>query len=425
MMFKMLLVMMVTLVEAAALTHEGWMLHALRLAERGRLSTAPNPWVGCVIVSEDGETVLAEGFHREKGGPHAEAAALAHASKQAVPREAMESATCYVTLEPCHRGPGKTTPPCDEALVAAGLRTVHVAMVDPDPTFGGAGVEYLRQNGITVVVGTAGEAVAHSLRPYLHQRRTKAPYVVLKVASAVDGTIACEDGTSQWITGPEARAHSQLLRARSQAILVGSGTALADNPRLTVRLDEAATALLPEGTLPPKPRGLLRVVLDARGRLEAGALLDTTDAPTLIFTTAASAGSAARSAWERADGVEVIEVPSAWPAAAEEGGSNDSSGGGNGVELAAVLSVLGARGIIQLMVEGGGGVLGSFLASRGLAQQMRLYVGATCLGSTASRWMQSPLARTIGEAPRWRLLGVEQLGEDACLDYALDAQRGS
>ena len=343
-------------------------------------------------------------------------------------REAMADATCYVTLEPCHRGPGKTTPPCDEALVSSGLRRVHIALVDPDPTFGAAGVQYLREAGIEVTVGTGAEAVARSLRPYLHQRRTKAPYVLLKVASSADGAISCADGTSQWITGPRARAHSQLLRASSQAILVGSGTALADLPRLTLRLDDASTALLPEGTLAPQPRHLLRVLLDGRGRVATGPLLDTSDAPTMVFTTSASAGSAARAAWEAAEGVEVVEVPRAAAAAAAaegegEGEGEDGGGGGEGgagVDLAAVLTVLGARGVIQLMVEGGGAVHGAFLASRGLAQHMRIYVGATCLGSTARRWMQAPLAGTIEEAPRWRLLDTTQLGDDVCLDYALD-----
>ena len=203
---------------ASAEVDEGWMHYALKLAERGRFSTAPNPWVGCVIVADGGDgEVLAEGYHQRKGGPHAEAAALADARAKGVSREQMEQARCYVTLEPCHMGPGKTTPACDEALVAAGLRDVHVALVDPDPTFGLVGVDHLRGHGVSVTVGTGSEAVSESLRPYLHQRLAKKPYVVLKVATALDGTIGCEDGTSQWITGDKARSHAQLLRAGSQA----------------------------------------------------------------------------------------------------------------------------------------------------------------------------------------------------------------
>ena len=385
--------------------HTRWMHYALELAERGRLSTAPNPWVGCVIVAADGETVLAEGWHQRKGKMHAEATALADAVDKGVTREQMESATMYVTLEPCHRGPGKTTPPCDEAIVASGVRDLHIAVLDPDPSFANANASYLRSNGVAVTLGTGGAAVEASLRPYLHQRRTKQPYVVLKVASATDGSIACADGTSQWITGPGARAHAQMLRAESQAILVGSGTALADSPRLNVRLSESE---LPDSWLMPSASPL-RVVLDARGRVVDGPLLDTSLAPTLIFTTAASAGSAARAAWEAA-GVDVVEVA-----------ASDASDGG-GVCLEAALKELGARGVIQMMVEGGGAVHGAFLSTPGCAQQLRLYVGATALGSSATRWIRAPLAGTIDEAPRWELLGVQQLGNDACLDYALDGQ---
>ena len=137
------------------------MLYALRLSERGRFSTAPNPWVGCVIVGADG-ALLAEGFHEQKGGPHAEAAALIDLRKKSVPSEALAAATAYVTLEPCHMGPGKTTPACDEALVGAGIRSVHIALLDPDPAFGG-GAAFLRSKGVEVTVGAAAEAVRASL----------------------------------------------------------------------------------------------------------------------------------------------------------------------------------------------------------------------------------------------------------------------
>ena len=268
-----------------------------------------------------------------------------------------------------------------------------------------------------------------------------------QVASTADGAIACADGTSQWITGPLARAHAQLLRAASQAILVGSGTALADAPRLTVRLPEEQ---VPTGWLPPRANPL-RILLDARGRVMGGPLLETTLAPTLVFTTAASRGNAARAAWAAA-GVEVCEVAAEtpWPldetqaatsqtsryhirqpagdetqaAGASANGSGVSVGalsdGGDGVALGAVLDELGARGIIQLMVEGGGAVHGAFLSTPGLAQQLRLYIGATALGSTSRRWIQAPIASTINEAPRWKLLDLERLGEDVCVDYALE-----
>lgn len=379
--------------------HEEWMLHALHLAERGRLSTAPNPWVGCVFVAADGETVVAEGYHVQKGAPHAEAAALLDAQRRGVSDQLAEC-TCYVTLEPCHRGPGKTTPPCDEAIVTCGVRSVHVALLDPDPTFGNAGVSYLKSCGIEVVVGTGAAAVAASLRPYLHQRRMLSPWIVLKVAASADGAIACADGSSQWITGERARAHSQLLRASSQAIIVGSGTAVKDEPRLTVRLGAGS---LPTNWLPPA-RAPLRVVLDASGRLVRGPLLDTTDAPTLICTTAAAPQSRI-DAWKSA-GAEVAVMPRA-------------SGASGGVDLDAVLVELGRRGVIQAMVEGGGALLGSFLASK-RAQELQLYLGACVLGSTSTRWINAPLASSIDQATRFKVLGQpEVLGEDICIRYSL------
>ena len=137
------------------------MLYALRLSERGRFSTAPNPWVGCVIVGADGE-VLAEGFHEKKGGPHAEAAALAELREKSVPSELVAAATAYVTLEPCTMGPGKTTPACDASLLAAGIRSLQIALLDPDPTFGG-GAAFLCSQGVEVTVGAAAEAVRASL----------------------------------------------------------------------------------------------------------------------------------------------------------------------------------------------------------------------------------------------------------------------
>lgn len=162
-MFNLLLLALAALrVVVSARTHSEWMHYALSLAERGRLSTAPNPWVGCVIVARDGQTVLAEGFHTQKGAPHAEAAALMDARERGVSEQQFAEATAYVTLEPCHRGPGKTTPPCDEALVASGLREVHVALVDPDPSFGKAGVEYMRASGVRVTVGTGAAALCSS-----------------------------------------------------------------------------------------------------------------------------------------------------------------------------------------------------------------------------------------------------------------------
>ena len=196
------------------------------LAEHARFATPPNPWVGCVIV-RDGEIVGRGATEAYPGGLHAEAAALLDAGYRA------RGATAYVTLEPCnHHG---STPPCTEALIDAGVARTVIALEDPDPRVRGTGIARLRAAGIEVVEGVGTDVVARSLAPYLHQRATGRAFALLKTAMSLDGRTAAADGSSQWITGVEARADVQRLRAESQAIVVGPGTARADLPRLTVR----------------------------------------------------------------------------------------------------------------------------------------------------------------------------------------------
>ena len=242
------------------------MTAALRAGGRVRLTTSPNPWVGCVIVAADGAHF--EGATAPPGGPHAEIAALALAG------DAARGATVYVTLEPCaHHG---RTPPCTDALIAAGVARVVVGVLDPDVEVNGRGVAQIRAAGIEVTVGVCENAVADSLAPYLAHRRTGRPWVVLKLASTLDGRIASPGGASAWITGPDARADAHRLRAESDAILVGAGTVRADNPQLTVRDAEGTDPLrivlgaIPDGAavLPALSRtGELGPILDELGAL--------------------------------------------------------------------------------------------------------------------------------------------------------------
>ncbi len=214
------------------------MRRALALAASVRTSTAPNPWVGSVVVA-GGRWY--EGATEPPGGPHAEVVALAAAAGQAA------GATLYTTLEPCtHQG---LTPPCTDAIVTAGVARVVVGVLDPDPRVSGRGVAELRRAGLDVVVGVAAEEATELLAPYLKHRRTGRPWVVLKLAATLDGRIAAPDGSSRWITGEEARADAHRLRAASDAVLVGAGTVRADDPELTVR------------TTPEPDRQPLRVVL--------------------------------------------------------------------------------------------------------------------------------------------------------------------
>lgn len=230
---------------------------AIELAAAVRATTSPNPWVGCVLSTGH------EGATQPPGGAHAEVVALIAAG------EAARGATLYVTLEPCaHRG---RTPPCTDAIVAAGVARVVVGIEDPDPNVQGRGIAALRQSGLTVTVGVCEADVREQLAPYLKHRRTGRPWVVLKLAATLDGCTAAPDGSSKWITGEAARADAHRLRAESDAVLVGAGTVRADDPSLTVRLAEGADPL--RVVLGAAPAGAkVHPALEVQGNL--GEILD-------------------------------------------------------------------------------------------------------------------------------------------------------
>jgi diaminohydroxyphosphoribosylaminopyrimidine deaminase/5-amino-6-(5-phosphoribosylamino)uracil reductase len=345
-----------------------------------RRRTAPNPWVGCVIV-RDGE-IVGRGATEPPGQAHAEVVALRDAGDQA------RGATAYVTLEPCsHHG---RTPPCADALIEAGVVRVVVALEDPDARVAGSGIARLRDAGVEVTVGVGDARAARDLAPYLHHRRTGRPLVVAKVASSIDGRIAAADGSSRWLTSDTARADAHELRADSQAIVVGAGTALADQPRLTVR----------DVTTPPQ-HAPVRVVLDARGRVAAtGPLFATADAPTLVVTTAAASESAV-DAW-RAAGAKVEVVA---PAA-----------DGPGVDLDETFQLLGREGVLQALVEGGGTLLGRVVGD-GHAQRLVTYLAPLALGVRGTPAFAHPGPDRMDDVRRFELTDVRRLGPDVRLDY--------
>ena len=350
---------------------EAWMARAVALAEGGRGTASPNPMVGAVLV-RDGR-VVGEGFHRAAGTAHAEAVALAAAAELAA------GATCYVTLEPCaHHG---RTPPCADALVAAGVARVVAAVPDPDPRVGGAGLARLRAAGVRVEVGTGAEAAAEQNAAYLTHRRLGRPRITLKAAASLDGKVAAPDGTSQWITGPSARADAHRLRAEADAVCVGAGTALADDPRLTVRLP---------GWSGRQP---LRVVVDAAGRVEATGHLFDGEAETLVATTPAAPATAV-DAWKAA-GAEVL-ICAEDPA---------------GVDLHELARALGERRVLELMVEGGPRLQASLWAA-GLADRLVWYLAPLAIGGQAAPGLLGAGAATLAGAPRLRLASVDRLGDD-------------
>ncbi len=316
-----------------------WMAQALRLAERGLYTTSPNPRVGCVLVKES--KAVGEGWHERAGEPHAEAHALRAAGKAAL------GATAYVTLEPCsHHG---RTPPCADALIAAGVQRVVAAMQDPNPLVAGEGLHKLRAAGIEVECGLM-EAAARELNVGFVSRMARGiPWVRSKIAASLDGRTALANGTSKWITGEAARHDVQHWRARSCAVLTGIGTVLADDPQLNVR--EISTVRQP-----------LRVVLDSglRISLRAGILQN---GRTLIYT--ASPDTSKHRALQ-ACGAELVTL----------------AGKDGQVDLPAVLDDLGQRGINEVLVEAGRTLNGALLQA-GLVDELVLYLAPRLLGDAA------------------------------------------
>ena len=343
------------------------MARALRLAERAAFTTRPNPMVGCVIAQ--GDEVVGEGWHQRKGGPHAEVFALQAAGKRA------RGATAYVTLEPCaHTG---STGPCADALIAAGVGRVVGAMRDPFPQVDGAGFEKLRAAGIAVECGLM-EAQARELnRGFLSRVERGRPWLRVKLAMSLDGRTAMASGDSKWISGDAARRDVHQGRARSGAILTGAGTVLADDPQLTVRLEQGVDYVPP-----------LRVVLDpglatvARGRVREG------DAPTLYL-------HAPDTKPPREMRIEHIAVP-------VQGGRFD---------LDAVLKLLAARGINEVQLEAGATLAGAFLSS-GLVDELLLYIAPVLLGERARPLFDGLHIDAMTERLQMRAVDSRRIGDD-------------
>jgi diaminohydroxyphosphoribosylaminopyrimidine deaminase / 5-amino-6-(5-phosphoribosylamino)uracil reductase len=330
------------------------MAQALRLAERGLYTTQPNPRVGCVIAR--GERVVGQGWHERTGEPHAEVFALREAGENA------KGATAYVTLEPCaHYG---RTPPCADALVAAGVSRVVIAVEDSFPQVSGRGIEKLRAAGITVETGLMGDVARELNVGFFSRIERKRPWVRVKLAMSLDGRTALANGESKWITGKAARADVQRWRARSSAILTGSGTVLTDNPRLTVRFAEGEGA--DESTRFQSP---MRVILDRHLRTPSGSHVLDGSVPTLLLHASSAKVD------HRFQHVDCVGV-------AEQGDRLDLNG---------VMHLLAERGCNELHVEAGPTLCGA-LFDANLADELLLYVAPVLLGDKARALMHlSPL----------------------------------
>ncbi|MEM6820087.1 MAG: bifunctional diaminohydroxyphosphoribosylaminopyrimidine deaminase/5-amino-6-(5-phosphoribosylamino)uracil reductase RibD [Pseudomonadota bacterium] len=343
------------------------MRRALELAANGLNTTTPNPSVGCVIA--DGENVIAESWHERAGEGHAEARALALAGTRAA------GTTVYVTLEPCTVH-GRT-PPCVDALIAAGVGEVVCAMGDPNPDVNGQGYERLRAAGIAVRHGLFADIAAGQNEGYISRQSRGRPFVTLKWAQSLDGATAMRGGESQWITGDAAREDAHRLRARACAILTGIGTVLADDPSMTARLPGVVR----------QPR---RVVVDSQQRIPKHARVLTSDADVLMVSPLACDN------WRLGDGVEC------WQSPASEDGR---------VDLGALLDHLGALGTNELMVEAGATLTGALMAS-GLVDRIVAYVAPTVLGSETQGVALTPSWTTLSNGVRLTIENVVTVGRD-------------
>lgn len=343
------------------------MARALRLAARGAYTTRPNPMVGCVLAQ--GDNVVGEGWHVRAGGPHAEVFALRQAQDHA------RGATAYVSLEPCaHHG---RTPPCVDALIEAGVARVVVATNDPNPKVAGSGLARLRDAGIEVATGLMHAPARELNRGFFSRIERGRPWLRVKLAMSLDGRTALANGDSKWITGAPAREDVQRWRAQAGAILTGSGTVLADNPRLTARVPGADVA------------PLLRVVLDRQLRTPRGFHVLDGSAPTLVL----HAPDATRDG--RFDRTECQSL------ALEA----------SGMSLPKALTVLAARDINEVQVEAGPTLCGALFA-HGLVDELLLYVAPVFLGSTARPLLELPALTSMAQRWHLELMDERRLGDD-------------
>ncbi|HKC62229.1 MAG TPA: bifunctional diaminohydroxyphosphoribosylaminopyrimidine deaminase/5-amino-6-(5-phosphoribosylamino)uracil reductase RibD [Pyrinomonadaceae bacterium] len=352
---------------------ERMMRHALSLAARGIGQVSPGPLVGCLIVSSDGD-VVGEGFYIYDEVKHAETIALEQAGPKAL------GATAYVTLEPhAHQG---RTPPCTESLIRAGIARVVASIEDPNPLVSGKGFARLRSCGLEVRTGLLEREAARQNEAYIHSMKFARPFVHLKLASSLDGKIATRTNDSRWITGEESRARVHELRHQYDAILIGAGTATADNPLLTDRSGK------------PRRRPLVRVLLDANLTLSPSSHLATTakESPLLIFTSEGE-GESQSYALEKL-GAEVLR---------------DRSGGRN---LERVLQELSKRSIQSILVEGGANVAGAFLDAR-LVDKVSFFIAPLIIGGRAAPTaIGGAGAEKISDAIKLQDVEIRERGRD-------------
>lgn len=353
-----------------------FMAKAIELAKKGRFTTSPNPNVGCVLVSVEGK-VIGEGFHQKAGSPHAEVMALNSAT------ESIKDATAYVTLEPCsHFG---RTPPCCDALIAAKVKRVVVAMQDPNPKVAGKGLQRLQDAGIQVDVGLMQD-VAAELNPGFFQRQLQGrPRITLKMAASLDGKTALSNGQSQWITGAAARRDVQAHRAQSCAIVSGSGTVLADNPSLNVREQELPQSIQKQYQC--EIRQPLRIILDSRNQLHSDLKVFADDNAMVINLQPNPKLAGA--------GIQQ------WQAPAVDGK----------IDLQALANHLGTLQLNEVWLEAGSRLAGAFVQAR-LVDQLIIYLAPKLMGDKSFSLLSLPEFEDMAQVPQLQISDSKVVGSD-------------
>lgn len=367
------------------------MRQALRLAMRGYGTVSPNPMVGALVISGEGQ-VLGKGWHARAGQPHAEPLAIQDAMRKgSIPSDA----TLYVTLEPCSTH-GRT-PPCVKAILDCGIKRVVVASLDPNPQHQGAGIQALREAGVETIVGIDKERADQLNEAFFHWIENRTPWVIAKSAMSLDGKIATRTGQSKWITSSRSRSIGMRLRLGSDAIMVGVGTILADDPLLNCRLRKATSSA----------KKLTRVILDPRLRtpLNSQVVLTAGEIPTLVVTSE-NVRQEQTSVLEEM-GVQILKLPEA-----PEALQSDQR---HGISLKSVLSYLGERGITQLMIEGGGETLGRAFDQNIINRIHFFYAPIIIGGSTAPKAVGGAGARSWNEMLRLTQVQWRNAGPDSYL----------
>jgi diaminohydroxyphosphoribosylaminopyrimidine deaminase/5-amino-6-(5-phosphoribosylamino)uracil reductase len=360
------------------MTDEYFMRLAIIEGEKGKMTSSPNPWVGCVIVKNN--EIISTGFHSKAGEPHAEITAIFKIKDNDI----LDNSDIYITLEPCcHYG---KTPPCTDTLLKYKFNKIIIALVDPDKRVSGNGIQILRNNGFNCVVGICEAEAYDSLQPYIYNKQTNRPYCTLKNAISLNGKIACEDGSSRYISNKLSIQNSQLLRANSDAILVGTNTVLIDNPELTIKNNNF--------------KNPIRVILDTYGKIKEGNIFNN-KSKTIMVTNSRTCSKETLDIWEKFN-VQVIYVPLCESLLCMD----------------TLLNELGKIDIMKLLIEGGG-KLSTYLLTNNLVNEYILYINASLIGCKGYDFYTSEFPKNIHDKKELQLKCLEKFENDIKLTYLL------